>query len=42
MESKSMFSDFFFISIYRYVLAELIETERLYVEDLGLIVQVCL
>lgn len=41
MESKSMFSGFF-ISIFRYVLSELIETERLYVEDLGLIVQVCL
>lgn len=30
----------FFISIFRYVLSELIETERLYVEDLGLIVEV--
>jgi len=30
-----------FLSL-RYVLTELIETERLYVEDLGLIVQVCL
>lgn len=27
---------------FRYVLTELIETETLYVEDLGLIVQVCL